>query len=443
MLGVRVTNSLNDVQTKLADMQFPRTFRLRQRFVSQRVDGISKTVHDELMKMGASEKVRAGQSVAITGGSRGINNIAEILAAAVDFFRKMNAKPFIFPAMGSHGGATAEGQRQVLETYGITESFCGCEIRSSMDTVSVAKSPDGYPIHFDKNAFQADHIVACNRIKLHTDFHGRVQSGLLKMLLIGCGKRNGANFYHRATEEYGFDHMVARNVPLVLDQCHVLGGLAIVENGYEETGIIEGIAASRLIDREPALLELSRQWMPKLPFEECDILLLDEMGKNISGTGMDTNVIGRKYQEHASDTRDSNRVKRIAVRGLSEESHGNATGIGFSEFCLTSLVQNMDLAATRMNCLTSGRVVLASPPIDFPNDQEMLSAALKTIGLKPPEQARLIWAHNTLDLIEVECSQAYFDEACGRKDLEILTELRGLPLSKAGHLPQMASLDRL
>ena len=422
-------------------MQFPRTFRVKQRFVAERVNDISATVQDELTKIGAGEKVRAGQSVAIAGGSRGIANIAEILAAAVEFFLRLDAKPFIFPAMGSHGGATVEGQLHVLETYGITEPRCGCEIRASMDTVSVAESPDGYPIHFDKNAFQADHVLACNRIKLHTDFHGRVQSGLLKMLLIGCGKRNGANFYHRATEEYGFDHMAESNIPLVLAKCHVLGGLAIVENGYEETGLIEGIAAKQLIEREPELLEISKQWMPKLPFEECDILLLDEMGKNISGTGMDTNVIGRKYHEHASDARDSSRVKRIAVRGLTAQSHGNATGIGFSEFCLSSLVENMDVASTRMNCLTSGRVVLATPPMDFLNDKEMLTAALNTIGLCPPDQSRFIWAHNTLDLAEIECSQAYLDEARNRDDLEIIMEPRELPFDEAGHLPLVTSLN--
>jgi len=420
-------------------MSFPQTFRLKQRFHADRVADISSTVTDQVRRLNIDGKVKAGQTVAITAGSRGIANIAEVLAAVAQSIKDRGARPFIFPAMGSHGGATAEGQRHVIESYGVTEEYCGCEIRSSMETVTIGDSPDGYPVHFDKHAYEADHILICNRVKVHTDFTGRVQSGLIKMMLIGCGNRNGAYLYHRATEEFGFDHMAENNVPLVLENCNVLGGIAIVENGYDEIGLIEAVPVEQIIDREPALLKLSAEWMPRLPFPECDVLVLDEIGKNISGTGMDTNVVGRKYREHAAVDGEVPKVKRIAVRGLSEATHGNALGIGLSEFCRTRVLEEMDPDSTRVNSLTSGRLPLAMKPVDFATDKEMLAAALKTIGLVPPERAGLIWAHNTLELSELECSERWLDEAHQREELEVVSQLRELPFDPTGNLPSVTS----
>ena len=276
-----------------------------------------RAVDAELRRIRVSEVVSAGQSVAITAGSRGISNIAEIIKAIADFFNELGAKPFIVPAMGSHGGGTAEGQQRVIESYGITEQFCGCPIRSSMETVTIGEAREGFPIFFDKYAHQADHVVVCGRIKPHTNFAGDIQSGLMKMMMIGLGKKDGASLYHRAILTHGFPQIIRSVAPKVIEHANILCGLAIVENAHDETGHVESVLPGDFILREPALLELARKSMPRLPFPDIDILLIDQIGKNISGTGMDTNIIGRKRSETAPD---QSNIQRIVVRGLTPEN---------------------------------------------------------------------------------------------------------------------------
>jgi len=414
---------------------YPQIFRVRQTFERPRVNDIPAEVASQLASLGLPDRVQPGQSVAITAGSRGIANIHVIIKAVVDHFQGIGAKPFIVPAMGSHGGATAEGQRKIIESYGITEDYCGCEIRASMETAVVCNAAEGFPVHFDKHAFGADHVVVCGRVKPHTNFVGDIESGLMKMMLIGLGKYNGARIYHRAIKDYTFGQIVRSVAREVLAKCRVVAGVAIVENGYDETAKIEAIAPQNFEEREKELLVLAKQWMPQLPFKQADLLLIDEIGKDISGSGLDTNVVGRKYLDHTAQEDEFPKIRNIVVRGLTHETHGNATGIGMAEFALTRAIDAMDQHATRTNCLTGGHATGAMIPLYYDTDREILDVALPQSGLTDPPDTKLMWIHNTLEVAEVECSAAYLAEARSRDDLEILTDLRPLPLDSTGTLP--------
>lgn len=414
--------------------EFPKMFRVRQRFEGPELADAAGAVESELAGLSLRERVRPGQTVAITAGSRGIANIGPILQAAVRHFRQLGASPFIVPAMGSHGGGTAQGQRKILESYGITEDFCGCPIRSSMDTVVVCRAAEGFPVHFDKLAYRADHVVVCNRVKPHTLFTGEVESGLMKMMLIGLGKHDGARVYHRAIKDYSFGQIVGSVAREVLSKCSILAGLAVVENSYGRTARIRALRPEALLEGEKTLLRQARGWMPRLPFEAADILLVDEIGKNISGSGLDLNVVGRKHLWHSPAEHEVPKIRIIAVRDLSSLTHGSAVGIGTVEFCRRRALEKMDVGMTRVNALTGGFTMEAMIPLDYPSDREMLRVMLSQIGLTEPLDARLLWIRNTMALAEVECSAAYLEEARGRKDLAILTDPRPLSFNLEGNL---------
>lgn len=424
----------------MPDLIFPQIFRIRQKFVSRRIDDIPARIISELERARIRDKIKPGQSVAITAGSRGINNLVTILRALVAILRGWGACPFLVPAMGSHGGGTAEGQVGVLQAYGITETSVGCPIRATMDTVVVGQAPEGFDVHFDRFAYQADHVLVVNRIKPHTLFTGPIESGLMKMLLIGLGKHRGAEIYHRAAFDYSFDRIVRSVGRIVLARCPIRLGLAIVEDAFDDTAHLEAVLPHEFETREPQLLKLAKEWMPRLPFDHAHVLVIDELGKDLSGSGIDTNIIGRKTNDHRAAPGEKPDIRFICVRGLSPGTHGNAVGIGLAEFCRSDILPQIDLRATRMNAITSGHVSAAMLPLDYPTDQQMLTQALANIGMTPPQWARLLWIADTLHLSEVECSTAYFAETKGRNDLEILTEARPLPFGKDGNLPDMMAL---
>ena len=384
--------------------------------------------------MSLDRTIKPGQTVAIAAGSRGIANIATIIHAIVGHLRRLGAEPFVVPAMGSHGGGTAAGQRAILEGYGITESFCGCPIRASMDTAVIGQAAEGFPIHFDRHAHGADHVVVCNRIKTHTQFTGRVESGVSKMLLIGLGKHAGARIYHRAIQGYSFDRILRSVTGAVTVACSIIG-VGIVENGYGQTARVEAARGPDLARLDEELLVDSKRWAARLPFDRADVLLIDEIGKNISGTGFDVSVAGRKHLDHEPAPDEYPKVRIVALRSLTDLSGGNAEGMGLAEFCRTRLLDKADLNVTRINALTSGHYTGAMLPIDFATDAELLQVVLHEIGLTEPPDAKLLWIRNTLDLGEVECGSAYWDEAHGRDDLEVLTEPRPLPFDASGNLP--------
>ena len=423
---------------------YPQMFRIRQHFDAPRVDDIAGTVRDEIARINPSSTIKPGQTVAVAAGSRGVANINTIVKTVVEEMKAIGAVPYIVPAMGSHGGGTAEGQTQVLAEYGITEGAMGCPIKSSMDVIQIGVSDFDMPIYFDKHASEADHVVVVNRIKPHTGFAGEIESGLMKMMLIGLGKHKGASVYHRAIIHHSFDKVVRLVGKVVREEMPITFGVATLENGYDETALIEAIPAADFEEREKVLQAKSKEWCPSLPFDDIDLLIIDEMGKNISGSGMDTNVIGRKRNDRRAMGDETPRVLRIFVRDLTEVTHGNATGIGMAEFTTRRLVDKIDYHATYTNVITGQHVSAGAIPLHCDTDAEILDIALESIGLIAPEDARVLWIPNTLDLGEVEASEAYLSQADIRDDLEILTDLRPLETEADGNLPPVeAYRDRV
>ena len=418
-----------------SSVDLPRTFRVRQLYDDPTVADVPAAVEEQLATLDLARRVGAGDSVAIAAGSRGITNIAAVVSAVAAHLRGLGARPFVVPAMGSHGGGTADGQRAILADHGITEEGCGCPIRVSMETAVVAEAAAGFPIHIDAHAHAADHIVVCNRIKPHTQFSGPVESGLMKMLLIGLGKRAGAQIYHRAIKDFSFGEIVAQVAPEVVERCSVVAGVALVENRRGGTALVEAILGPEIATREPRLLDRAREMMPRLPFDRADILLIDRVGKDISGTGFDVAVVGRKEAFHAAGENEWPKVRMVALRDLTDASHGNGEGMGLAEFCLQRMLDKVDLRITRINSLTSGHLPASMLPIAMPNDRELLAAMLPHIGLAPPQEARLLWVRDTKTLDEVECGEVYREEARARPDLEVLTGLRPLPIDRVGDLP--------
>lgn len=415
-------------------MQFPRMFHLRQHFDGTHLADVTGAVREELAGLGLASRIRAGETVAITAGSRGIANIAKILRTCVEFLAELRAVPVLIPAMGSHGGATAAGQLGVLAHYGITPERMGCEIRSSMETVVVGTTARGLPIHFDRHAWEADHTLIVNRIKPHTRFTGDIESGLHKMMLIGLGKEAGATVYHRAFADLDFGTILNEAASQILSKCRIVGGLGIIENAYDQTARVVGVRPNEFREREPVLLREAREKMPRLPFADCDLLIIDRIGKNISGAGFDTNIAGRKFDDKQSTPRDLAQVRRIFVRGLTEETDGNATGIGLADFTNSRTVANIDRRMTTINCVTGAHPTAAAIPIHYPSDREAIAAAFQTIGTRTAENAMIMQIANTLEIGEVWASEAYFAEAKANSRFEILSPLQEMRLDAEGNL---------
>ena len=415
-------------------MSFPRMLRLSQKFEGPELADVERETRSRLAALELGNKIRPGESVAITAGSRGIANIASIIKAASRQLKDIGAEPFVVPAMGSHGGGTAEGQQEILHSYGVTEQYTGAPIRSSMETVIVDTTPQGIPVHFDRHAYEADHVIVCGRVKPHTGFVGPIESGLHKMMLIGLGKHRGAKIYHRAIKDFSFLEIILAVADVILSKCRVAAGLAIVENAYDETALIEAVAPDRFFEREKELVKLAQLWMPRLPFPEVDLLVVDEIGKNISGSGMDTNVVGRKFNDHGATEDDTVNCKRIFVRGLTPETHGNACGIGMAEVTNQRTVDQANLVATRINALTGGHPSAAAVPIAFESDQEAMLAILETVGLVDPVDSGIIQIANTLKLGEVLVSEKYSPEVRERSDLEVLSGPHAMAFDGHGNL---------
>jgi hypothetical protein len=400
-------------------VSFPQIYRVRQTFDRTAVKDIPGTVKAELKRLSLEKRLRPGQRVALTAGSRGVANIAIILKAAVEYLKSLGAQPFIFPAMGSHGGATPEGQAALLAHYNVTESFTGGPVLSSLDVIEIGKTEDGVPVFIDQKASEAEGIIVINRVKPHTKFKAPIESGLMKMMAIGMGKRKGAEYYHKAAIQFTFPKIIVDAGRVVLKKAAVLGGLGIVENGYDETAKIVAVNPGELEMKEKELLALAKKMMPRLPFNEIDLLIVDEMGKDISGTGIDPNVTGRNRDLLGVFPHPTN-VKRLFVRDLTANSNGNATGIGLADLTTKRLVDKINYQATYMNCMTGISIEKAAVPMHFETDREAIKVALGSIGLIPPEKSKIVRIKNTLLVDEVEVSEGYGEELPKRPDLEIL-----------------------
>ncbi|MDA7979047.1 MAG: [Fe-S]-binding protein [Pirellulales bacterium] len=452
-------------------MAFPRFFLVQQSFprpglgdgAADPAGAIRTAVAEELTKCGFASRIRPGETVAITAGSRGIANIALILRAAVDFIRGCGGEPFLVPAMGSHGGGTADGQVEVLTRLGVTEQTVGCPIRSSMATrvlgelspkqvweerelceddkengvgaVDLPTRRCGLPLHFDEHASSADHTLVINRIKPHTHFVGDIQSGLVKMLLIGLGKHEGAKLAHRAAIDYGWQRIAHAGAKLAIANSNCAAGLAIIENGFDETAELIGLSPEDFLTSERELLQQAESLMAKLPFASADVLIVDETGKNISGAGMDTTIVGRKPGLVQSN------IKRIWARRLSEETRGNATGLGAADYCSPGLIKQIDHHVTRINCTTGGNPRAGLVPLSFETERKTATAVFSTLGLCPPQDAGVIWIRNTRHLEHVACSEFFLDAAKAREDLTITSGLFNLSFDDGGEMMEMPCVD--
>ncbi|MEE9417885.1 MAG: lactate racemase domain-containing protein [Desulfatiglandaceae bacterium] len=415
-------------------MSYPRMMRIRQHFDAPRLHDVAGAVREELAKLPLSNQIKPGDSVAITVGSRGIANIALIIKTLVEELKVHGGKPFVVPAMGSHGGGTAEGQRAIVEGYGVTEEYTGAPIKATMEVVQVGSIEDGIPVYFDKCAYESDHVAVVGRVKPHTDFSGEIESGLYKMMLIGLGKHRGAQLYHQAFAHYSFDRIIRSVGQTVMEKCGILLGLAILENPNDETALIRAVAPEEFMEREKELLVLAKKWIPRLPFQQVDLLVIDRIGKDISGTGMDTNVIGRKDYLYPCPEEVFPKVTRIYVRDLTEETHGNATGIGIADYTHTQLVKKTDFPITYINCLTGDNPKAAAIPIHYDTDRKVLDVALRTVGYVRPEDAKVIRIRSTLDLKEIMISEAYKEEMKGRDDLSTIEPPQDMEFDGSGDL---------
>ncbi|MFA9517329.1 DUF362 domain-containing protein [Halopenitus sp. H-Gu1] len=366
--------------------------------------------------------VPEGGEVAVGVGSRGIANLAAIVRGVVEGVRDRGYEPFVFPAMGSHGGATAEGQREVLATYDVTEETIGCEIRSSMAVEEVGRTADrDVPVYADANAVAADAILPVNRIKPHTMFAGDVESGLSKMLVIGMGKQTGAKTAHEWALDWSFRNMIPEITERLLEELPVVGGVAILEDQRDRTTTIEGVPASGFLDREAELLETAYELLPTLPFEDLDVVVFDRMGKEISGSGMDTNVTGRllAFNEPSPEMPE---IRRIYARSLTQASHGNASGVGQAEFIHRDLLADLDVEDTAINALTSGSMENARIPTTVETDRAGILACLSTIGVRDTGELRVVRATDTMHLEWFYASRALLEAARAREDLRVIAE---------------------
>lgn len=417
-------------------MEFPKVVKVKQQFDSTEVKNIPETIAEEIQRSNICEHLRPGDSVAITAGSRGVANIATIIKSLVGELKKRRARPFIIPAMGSHGGGTAKGQLNVLQHYGITESLMGVPIRATMETNKIGETPEKIPVFIDKNALDADHIAVVNRIKPHTDFDGDIESGITKMMAIGLGKHKGATYYHRANNKYGYHQVLTQVSKVVKSQCSILLGLGIVENGYEKTSLIQVMGSHEILEKEKKLLKIAKSNLARIPFSEADVLIVNQMGKNISGTGMDTNVIGRRAR-YREPMKNAPRYARIFVRDLTQESSGNATGIGMADIVTRRLVKKIDFKPTYVNAITSTTLEGVRIPVTFDSDFEALEVAVSTSGAMSTADCRIIWVKDTLELDYLIASESFLDEISQNSCLEIVDEFHNLNFDSDGNLKSL------
>jgi len=412
---------------------YPEFFPVRQNFEQHALADIPAAIN-ATVQQSPMVQIQAGQRVAIAVGSRGIANLKAIVASVIQQVSDRGGQPVIVPAMGSHGGATADGQAAVLASYGITADQMGCPVEASMETVLIGTTSDGLDVHFDRVASEADHVVVVNRIKPHTRLAGRYESGLIKMLMIGLGKHRGAYLYHQVFPEY--DHRLELLAPeivsMILESVSIIAGIAIVEDAYENTSHIEAVASADFLRREPELLELARSRMPRLPFDHADLLIVDQIGKEISGCGMDTNVIGRKTNDRSAAPDELPKIRQIYVRSLTEKTAGNGCGVGIAEYGHRKMVNAINEEVTRINCVTSAHVTAGAIPITFDSDREVLDAVVSQIPADRRSELNWLWIRDTLQLSEIACSRSYWEVASERSDLELLAEPAPLRFDSSG-----------
>ncbi len=419
------------------DVPLPRMVDVRQKFDGAHLGDLPATLAREFQRPEVRAQVKAGQVIAVGCGSRGVANIATITKGVIRELQSLGARPFIFPAMGSHGAATAEGQRKVLEGYGISEATMGVPVQATMDTVIVGHLDDGTPVHMDRFAAEADGVVVINRIKPHTAFRGATESGVTKMLSIGIGKITGAATYHQHGMDT-FPTLLPKVRDVNLAKRNVLLGVGIVENAHDQTAVIEVMPANQIASREPVLQEMAKRLMPQLYFDEIDVLVIDEMGKNISGAGFDPNITGRNRR--AVKWNFGPQVKKIVVLGLTHETHGNATGVGGADIITMRLFREIDIPSTYANIITSMNLDGGAIPIVMNTEREALQLAVKTVVRVKPEHCRIVRIRNTLELARIQVSEPLLAEVRARPEhFQIVSPAAAFAFDAQGRLAPLPS----
>jgi len=415
-------------------MVFPPLARVRQSIPQPRLEDVPGTIRRLIHGSRLRERVAPGGTIAVGIGSRGVHGIDLVARTIVETLRTMSYKPFIVAAMGSHGGATPEGQRDLLAGYGVTAESMGVAVKTDMDTVVLGTNPVGLPIYFDKNAYEADGIVLANRVKPHTDFRATHESGVLKMLVIGLGKRDGASQVHKLGVR-GLQEVLPAVGRFLVKSTSFALGLAIVENAQDVPAEIVALEPETIFEIEPVLLERARSLMGRLPFDQIDLLVVGELGKNYSGAGMDPNVIGRLFVETQPDF-DRPIVTRLVVLDVSDESHGNIVGVGFADLTTDRLIARMDQQSFRINTLTSCCLQRSRIPLSMPTDREAIQAGLETCWRIDPALARVVVIPNTLELQSLWVSQALDNELCDHPHVIRETDFQPMPFLGDGLLDQ-------
>lgn len=418
---------VNDI---IKDIPLPNMVKVRQEFDRTRLENVAAEVRKNLERREILENLRPGMTVAVAVGSRGISNHALIVRETVRFLRDHGARPFIVSSMGSHGGATAEGQREILEGYGIREEYCGCPVKAGTDCALIGYTGDGSPVYIDRYAAEADGIVLVNRIKPHTAFRGPYESGLMKMMAIGLGKQKGAETCHAA----GFENM-AENIPrfaaAVLKNCNILAGIAILENAYDETREVIALAADEIPAQEPELLERAKRYMPRILVDHVDLLVVGQIGKNFSGDGMDPNISGTFATKCASGGLNT---KRVAVLDISDESHGNGVGFGMADVSTRRAYEKFDFEMSYPNALTCLVSQVVKVPMIFDSDLLCLKAGIKLCAGIEHKNARVVYIHNTLKLGEIYISANLVPQAEAVEGVTVAGEERPMEFDGNGNL---------
>lgn len=392
--------------------------KIKQLFPENALPDIKGELEKELQKFRA--QIKPGSNIALAVGSRGISNSVLIVRGVVDFIRACDANPFIIPAMGSHGGATAEGQEAILESYGITEQNTGAPVRSSMEVVELPEGNSPIPVFMDKNGWQADGIIMINRIKIHTDFHAKYESGLVKMSVIGLGKEKQASAVH-SYGVYGLAELMPYIARVVFGSGKIIGGIALVENAHDETMLLKALKTDEIFDQEPGLLDISRKNMPSLPVDDIGVLVIDRIGKDISGVGLDPNIIGR-LRIAGQEEPDKPRIRSIVLTDLTGKSHGNAIGIGLADVITRNLFNKIDFSATYTNIRTSNFLERAKVPFTTETGLEAFELALKSCGYIEPGKERIVRIKDTLHLDELYVSQSVMKDLENNDKVKVIKE---------------------
>lgn len=425
----------DNVVSKLArEVELPKIAKIRQKLDASHIpkEEIPAKVRKELEHSGMGERIFPGASVAVTCGSRGVANIAAVTKAIVDFVKDQGGQPFVFPAMGSHGRATAKGQKEILTGYGVTEEYLGCPIKASMEVDQIGETEDGMPVFTNRYACGADAIILCGRVKAHTAFRGPYESGILKMAVIGMGKQRGAETVHR-DGFFELGRMLPKIGEVVLNHTPVIGAVALVENAFDETCRISAMKKEEIFEKEPKLLEYAKSRMGGIYFDKIDVLVVDRIGKDISGDGMDSNITGRYAVPYIPSHKE---IQHIAVLDLTEETHGNCNDIGLADVTTKRLVDKIDVDCTYPNVVTS--TVLGTPkiPLFTHSDRSCIQIALRTCNYIDRKRPRIVRIRDTMNLEEIWISEAMIEEARNLDQVEIIEEAADWPFDEAGNLWQ-------